>query len=82
MLDLNLARAAKRSFCGQVGEKIGKNRGQVASQQMFEHLLCEPWEQGGVQASPTLPGLTHEDRPRQMGGRKCSRQREECGQRP
>lgn len=47
MLDLNLARAAKRSFCAGLGRELGGTGGQAASQRIFEHLLCEAWGQGG-----------------------------------
>lgn len=56
MLDLNLARAAKRSFCCHVGERIGKTGGQVPSQQIFKPLLCEAWEQGGSRLVPPSRG--------------------------
>lgn len=53
MLDLNLARAAKRSFWCQVGERTG---GQAASQQAFEDLLCEAWDRVESRTVPPSQG--------------------------
>lgn len=88
ILDLNLARAAKRSFCTGLGENWGA-RGQVTSQQMFECSLCEAWGQDRDQDSPHRQGITVQQGRWRWPGEgqteadgwqeECSRQREEPG---
>lgn len=56
MLDLNLARAANRSFYARLGRQLGR-LGSGSIWQMFEHLLFEAWGQGGGQDGPALTGL-------------------------
>lgn len=93
MLDLNLARAAKRSFCAKLGKNWGRGVS-VTSQEMFQSLclLCEAWrhpQQRPGQSPPSRGSQSSEGddleeaRMGQMQRQEeCSRQRREPDQKP
>lgn len=60
MLDLNLARAAKRSFCARLGRQLrgwGEG-GQVASRHTCEHLHVRPGDRAEARTVADLTRLT------------------------
>lgn len=93
MLDLNLARAAKRSFCAKLGENWG-GRISGSSPETFQSvcLLCEAWGHARQRPGQSPPSRgsqfskgddLEEARMGQMGWQEeCSRQRRGPEQKP